>query len=382
MSHDNGGDYMKTLSQSLRVGGLLLCLVFGTQIIVPGQQASNSDSPELKSADVFRLVIKGYRLSGPEAEKLEKTLLADPKNLIAHITLVAYYTSQHDELSRIKKSEQTLWLIQNIPDREILHDVAYARLTKFDKGYEEAKQLWLKHLETYHNNTVVLANAAEFFILSDKPLSEKLLKQLAVADPNNPRWPSELGHLYMLELQSASYTPQKEPKTGADKAGLAANAYQNFERAYRLQRNDQEKRTLMSQLATSALEAGEIETAQLWALEALKDATTATSDWSVANSVHHAHIILGRIALRSGDLAEAGKHLIQASQSQGSPQLDSFGPNMMLAKELLEKGERDAVIQYFKKCASFWKDDRGQLVQWAAIVREGGIPNFGGNLLY
>jgi len=114
MSHDNGGDYMKTLSRSLRVGGLLLCLVFGTQMIVPGQQASNSDSPELKSADVFRLVIKGYRLSGPEAEKLEKTLLADPKNLIAHITLVAYYTSQHDELSRIKKSEQTLWLIQNI----------------------------------------------------------------------------------------------------------------------------------------------------------------------------------------------------------------------------------------------------------------------------
>ncbi len=373
---------MKTLSQSLRVGGLLLCLVFGTQMIVPGQQASNSDSPELKSADVFRLVIKGYRLSGPEAEKLEKTLLADPKNLIAHITLVAYYTSQHDELSRIKKSEQTLWLIQNIPDREILHDVAYARLTKFDKGYEEAKQLWLKHLETYHNNTVVLANAAEFFILSDKPLSEKLFKQLAVADPKNPRWPNELGHLYMLELQSASYTPQKEPKTGADKSGLAANAYQNFERAYRLQRNDQEKRMLMSQLATSALEAGEIETAQLWALEALKDATTATSDWSVANSVHHAHIILGRIALRSGDLAEAGKHLIQASQSQGSPQLDSFGPNMMLAKELLEKGERDAVIQYFKKCASFWKNDRGQLVQWAAIVREGGIPSFGGNLLY
>src|SRR5438445_12451163 len=253
------GSEMKTLRHSFRVGGLLLGLVIGTQMIVPGQQASNSDSPQLKSADVVRIVIKGYRLSSPEAEKLETTLLADPKNLIAHITLVAYYTSQHDELSRTKKSEHALWLIRNIPDLEILHDVAYARLTKWDKGYEEAKQLWLKHLETYHNNAVVLANAAKFFILSDKPLSERLLKQLAVADPKNPRWPSELGHLYMLELQSASYTPQKEPKTGADKAGLAANAYQNFERAYRLQRNDQEKRTLMSQLATSALEAGEIE---------------------------------------------------------------------------------------------------------------------------
>ena len=373
---------MKVLSQSLRVGGLLLCLLCASQMIVPGQPASNSDSPQLKSADVVRLVIKGYRLSSPEAEKLETTLLADPKNLIAHITLVAYYTSQHDELSRTKKSEHALWLIRNIPDLEILHDVAYTRLTKWDKGYEEAKQLWLKHLETYHNNAVVLANAAEFFILSDKHLAEKLFKQLAVADPKNPRWPSELGHLYMLELQSAAHTPQMERSTEADKSSLAASAYQNYERAYRLQSNEQEKRMLMSRLATSAFEAGEMQAARVWALEALNNAATATSDWSVANSVHHAHIILGRIALRGGDLAEARKHLIQASQSQGSPQLDSFGPNMMLAKELLEKGERDAVIQYFKKCASFWKDDRGQLVQWAAIVREGGIPNFGGNLLY
>ena len=373
---------MRRLSQSLRVGGFLLCLVFGTQMIVPGQHASNSDSPQLKSADVVRLVLKGYRLSSPEAVELEKTLLADPENLIAHITLVAYYTSQHDELSRTRKSEQTLWLIQNIPDLEILHDIVYARLTKYDKGYEEAKQLWLKHLETYHNNVVVLANAAEFFVLSDKQLSEKLFKQLAVADPNNPRWPSELGHLYMLELQSAAYTPQKEASTGAAKRSLAASAYQNYERAYRLQSNDQEKRMLISRLATSAFEAGEVQTAQVWALEALNDTATARSDWSVANSVHHAHIILGRIALRGGDLAEARKHLIQASQSQGSPQLDSFGPNMMLAKELLEKGERDAVIQYFQECASFWKDDRGKLVQWAAIVREGGIPNFGANLVY
>src|SRR5437879_13786232 len=139
---------MTRLSQSVRVGVLLLCLVFGTQMIVPGQQASNSDSPELKSADVFRLVIKGYRLSGPEAEKLEKTLLADPRNLIAHITLVAYYTSQHDELSRIKKSEQALWLIRNIPDREILHDVGYAQLGKWEQGCEEQKKLWHKHMET------------------------------------------------------------------------------------------------------------------------------------------------------------------------------------------------------------------------------------------
>src|SRR5437667_10771816 len=97
---------------------------------------------------------------------------------------------------------------------------------------------------------------------------------------------------------------------------------------------------LMSQLATSALEAGEIETAQRWARDGLNDATTATSDWSVANSVDHAHIILGRIALRGGELAEARKHLIQASHSQGSPQPDRFAPEMVLVQELLHKVER------------------------------------------
>ena len=103
-----------------------------------------------------------------------------------------------------------------------------------------------------------------------------------------------------------------------------SSAYQNFERAYRLQSLDQEKRELLSRLATSAFEAGQIETARLWALAALNDAKSAKSDWSVADSLHHAHIILGRIALRSGDLAEAREHLIQAARSDGSPVLGSL----------------------------------------------------------
>src|SRR2546430_14191169 len=191
-------------------------------------------------------------------------------------------------------------------------------------GIRGSKTIVAQTSGNHHNNVVVLANAAEFFIISDKQFTEKLFKQLAVADPNNPRWPSELGHLYMMEMRNVTHTPQTEPSTGADRKNLAASAYQNFERAYRLQNHDQEKRILISQLATSALEAGEVQKAQVWALEALDDAKNAKSDWSVADSVHHAHIILGRIALRSGDLAEAREHLIQAARSEGSPVLGSL----------------------------------------------------------
>jgi len=40
---------------------------------------------------------------------------------------------------------------------------------------------------------------------------------------------------------------------------------------------------------------------------------------------------------------------------------NSFGPNVSLAKDLLEKGERDTVVEYFEACKKFWKMDRGIL---------------------
>ena len=65
-----------------------------------------------------------------------------------------------------------------------------------------------------------------------------------------------------------------------------------------------------------------------------------------------------------------------------SPQLDSFGPNVSLARELIEKRQSDVVLQYFALCKHFWKMDHGKLDEWSATVRRGGIPDFNGNLYY
>ena len=45
------------------------------------------------------------------------------------------------------------------------------------------------------------------------------------------------------------------------------------------------------------------------------------------------------------------------------------------ARELLEKGERATVLEYFRLCGAFWPDD--QLERWADDVRHGRTPNFG-----
>jgi len=55
---------------------------------------------------------------------------------------------------------------------------------------------------------------------------------------------------------------------------------------------------------------------------------------------------------------------------------------MSLAKGLLESGERDAVLEYFEECRTFWKMGVGKLDEWSARVRKGEIPDFGANLRY
>ena len=100
------------------------------------------------------------------------------------------------------------------------------------------------------------------------------------------------------------------------------------------------------------------------------------------NNSHFGNIVLGRLALREGHLEEAKQRLLQAGQTSGSPNLNSFGPNMALAKELLQQGESAVVLEYFELCSRFWKSNRGRLAEWATTVKEGKIPNFGANLIY
>jgi hypothetical protein len=93
-------------------------------------------------------------------------------------------------------------------------------------------------------------------------------------------------------------------------------------------------------------------------------------------------MVLGQVALRDGDKAAARAHLLASGKTKGSPQLNSFGPNMSLAKDLLEVGERDVVQTFFDLCGIFWKNDHGALDRWKNAVAAGRIPDFGANLPY
>jgi len=56
----------------------------------------------------------------------------------------------------------------------------------------------------------------------------------------------------------------------------------------------------------------------------------------------------GRSALHGGHLEGARSCLLAAGHTPGSPQLNSFGPSMSFAREMLEAGEREPVLEYLK----------------------------------
>jgi len=134
--------------------------------------------------------------------------------------------------------------------------------------------------------------------------------------------------------------------------------------------------------AFSAVMAGNLEKAKGYADEALMLAPSFRNEWSYGNAIHHGHLVLGHLALLDGDVKTAEKELLTAGKIDGSPQLDTFGPNMALAKALLEKGRREVVLAYFEECRKFWGDYLHELDTWKAAVEKGEIPDFGPNLLY
>ena len=90
---------------------------------------------------------------------------------------------------------------------------------------------------------------------------------------------------------------------------------------------------------------------------------------------HLGNIYLGWLALTSGEVEMAKECLLKAGSVAHSDRLNNMGPDMMLAAELLERGEKEVVLKYFEMCSRFWEKGKPQLDQYASIVEKGGTPN-------
>jgi hypothetical protein len=135
-------------------------------------------------------------------------------------------------------------------------------------------------------------------------------------------------------------------------------------------------------VAERALAKGNGVKAAALASELLTLAEVYRDDWYYGNAVHHGNLLLGRAAMTRGDTTLAKAKLLAAGATPGSPQLNSFGPNMTLALELIRAGERATVLEYLALCKQFWELGPSSLDEWSNEVAAGREPRFGPHLSY
>jgi hypothetical protein len=130
----------------------------------------------------------------------------------------------------------------------------------------------------------------------------------------------------------------------------------------------------LEDVAAAALKAGRTQEARTAAEDLLAGAPGRERDWNYGNAIHNGNMILGKIALDSGDVQKAKDHLIAAGKSPGSPQLDTFGPDLKFAEELLDKGEGKTTAEYLRLISNFWKPMKPRLDAWATAIDHGERP--------
>jgi hypothetical protein len=154
--------------------------------------------------------------------------------------------------------------------------------------------------------------------------------------------------------------------------------------------NEMERFYALGSAARNVLRDGKVEEAEALATELARLAPKHKQDWNYGNAIADSNEVLGQIALSKGDVGEAKKHLLASADSKGSPQLNSFGPRFVLARELAEKGERETVIAYLDSVARFWanpeertepnskrlaSENLKELESWKEQLRDGKVPD-------
>ena len=136
--------------------------------------------------------------------------------------------------------------------------------------------------------------------------------------------------------------------------------------------NEMERFYTLADLAKKSAGAGALDKAASYANELLRLAPKYRGDWNYGNAIHDGNMVLGLVALRQGSVANAKQYLLESGKTTGSPQLNSFGPDFTLARELLQKGERETVLEYLSLCRVFWKTGAAKLDSMAETARSGG----------
>ena len=99
-------------------------------------------------------------------------------------------------------------------------------------------------------------------------------------------------------------------------------------------------------------------------------------DPQYGDAVYTGNLILSQTALDKNDLAAAKRYLLLAAATPGARSIEQNGLDTSVVRVFLQRGQRDAVLEYFNQTRHLWPQGSQLITRWEDIIRSGRIPNF------
>jgi len=99
-------------------------------------------------------------------------------------------------------------------------------------------------------------------------------------------------------------------------------------------------------------------------------------DPDYGDAIYTGNLILSQTTLDKNDLATARRYLLLAAATPGARSIEQNGLDTSVVRVFLQRGERDAVLDYFNQTRHLWPQGSQLITRWEDIIRSGRIPNF------
>ncbi len=235
-----------------------------------------------------------------------------------------------------KRAAVILWMISNHPDSIVWRHTVPLYLLR-DSNVEhisQVKERWLQCAAKEPDNAEVLGNAGVYLQNVDSDFAVPLIKRAAELEPTEKYWCNILSRFYFWKASTSEGDSKKAFAQEVLKFGLKyIELYGDYDKHGNALREKEIRRCMIC-----AYWCDDFSLVKSLAKAHLK----ITQSWIGKPKVSRS--MLGLLAVRTGYIAEAKKHLLYLPRKIF---LDEF--DLRLADELLKLGEVETVRRYFNK---------------------------------
>ncbi len=330
-------------------------------------------------------------LTGAEVRRLETKLARNPNDAETRSLLASHYQrpGPKDTPARIaQRKKHRLWFIRNRPDMEYFeYSTVFSLFGDLDASeLPELKAAWIEAVGAHASEPRVRLNAAEFMREKDPVTAESLLVKGAELFPDDYRFMLELSKIYRRRAQLIAMVDVEASAAVRARELEAGEAALKLLKRERSESRDADRRSLLLSLSGTALEAGKPDTAKALATELILDFGQNAASPIFDDAVHTGNIVLGRVALKAGDVEKAKEHLLIAIKAPLRMEKSWLADiDVDLARELLAIGEKDVVLEYLKLSEGLsnlqnepelFAEKLKAIRLWQVQIKEGKTPTF------